>query len=199
MFELLVVLTAFPLCVVMVAGPALCAVVLGAPWREAGVYAQLLVPWVVMMALASPLYAILLATQRLAETLAYNVVLLAARVAALLVGGLLGGPRSAVALYVVVSVVLVGWTVARTLFVAEVSRRWAARLMIRSYGESLLLLLPAGLLSFYGRPVWAMGALGLASVAEIVILWVRFPRARNVVRVMVVRARAPFTAQGSAK
>ena len=51
--RMLSVLIPFPLAVVLVLGPFVFEVFLGSRWHEAGVYAQILVPWVALVAFSS--------------------------------------------------------------------------------------------------------------------------------------------------
>jgi len=164
--------------------------VLGEPWREAGVYTQILVPWIAIVAVGSPLSSIFLAKKRLGENFAFNVVLLVARVAGLVTGGLLVGPRTGIGLFVVASVLIWLLLIARALKLAGASRRQAAGILVAAYGEALVLLVPAGV--FYWGFDWKLAsliALGLACLVYVAILRRRHPQAFAVFRSMFDRLR----------
>lgn len=102
----------FPLAAVAVAGPAAFAFVFGAEWREAGVYAQYLAPWVFFVFLSSPLSNLFDVLDRQHRELQFNVVLTISRLAALLAGAAIGSPRWSVALFAAVSTIFwIGHTV----------------------------------------------------------------------------------------
>ena len=88
------------------AAPAAFSVVFGEEWREAGVYAQLLAPWLYFVFVSAPLSNLFDVLEQQPWELAFNVVMMAARAAALWVGGALGGPLGAVGLFGAVSAVL---------------------------------------------------------------------------------------------
>ncbi|MDX1531782.1 MAG: hypothetical protein R3362_09675, partial [Rhodothermales bacterium] len=95
-FRRLAALSLFPCLVVLVAGPALFAFVFGAEWRAAGVYAQVLAPWVLLTALSVPLTGLFDVLERQRADLVVAVALFAGQAAGLLLGGGLGGPLGAV-------------------------------------------------------------------------------------------------------
>ena len=89
----------FPLAALAVAGPAAFAVVFGAEWRPAGIYAALLAPWLYLVFVSSPLGALFDVLERQPWELAFNAVGAAARAAALWIGGRTGDPLWAVGLF----------------------------------------------------------------------------------------------------
>ncbi|MBN2022630.1 MAG: oligosaccharide flippase family protein [Pirellulales bacterium] len=181
------VLMAFPLTLVLVLGPLLFEVVVGPQWHEAGVYAQILVPWIVLSSISQPLSAMFDATNRLDEGLLFNVTLLASQSAAMAAGLFLVGPRTALACCTVVTVVVSTSILARTLRLAGAGRRRVARSLVSSYGEVGLLLAPAGLLYWCGPWRWlALAAAGAAGAVYTVILDRRLPQIR---RSIVARLR----------
>jgi O-antigen/teichoic acid export membrane protein len=102
----------FPLAAVAIAGPAAFALVFGAEWREAGVYAQYLAPWVFFVFLSSPLSNLFDVLDRQHRELQFNVALTVSRLAALLAGAAIGSPRWSVALFAAVSAIFwIGHTV----------------------------------------------------------------------------------------
>ena len=85
----------FPIVCVAVLGPVLFETVLGEEWDEAGVYAQILSPWILIILLSSPLSSVLVIRRRGGLLLLYNVLLVVLRPLALVVGkglSVLGSP-----------------------------------------------------------------------------------------------------------
>ncbi len=83
----LVMVMLFPALVILVCGPDIFAVVFGEPWRDAGSYAQILVPWLLMSMICAPLTRIFDVTEQQRQDLAVGLVSMAVMVAALFIGG----------------------------------------------------------------------------------------------------------------
>ena len=79
-------------------GPKAFAIAFGSGWESAGAFAQILAPMVLVWSLANPLSPLLVVGDRLKESLAFTVVELAVKVAAILGGGLFHSLRLAVVL-----------------------------------------------------------------------------------------------------
>ncbi len=93
----------FPMAAIMVAGPAAFALVFGAEWREAGVYAQMIAPWMFFVLVSAPLSNLFDVLERQDREMYFNILLLAARALALAAGALLQDARVAVLLFALVS------------------------------------------------------------------------------------------------
>lgn len=89
----------YPAAALLCLGPELMAWFLGAPWREAGRYAQILSVWLLATFVSEPLSALYSVLERQELGLAMNVALLAVRIGGLVAGGLLGSPLLALALF----------------------------------------------------------------------------------------------------
>ncbi|MBT8423089.1 MAG: oligosaccharide flippase family protein, partial [Gammaproteobacteria bacterium] len=88
-----------PMIIVAIAAPELISVILGPQWVFAGEMLAWLTPSMLAVFVASPLSEIYSILERQQEKLVFNVALFATRVASLGIGGLLGDPILAVALY----------------------------------------------------------------------------------------------------
>ncbi len=98
-FRSLLRLALGPLLIVMPFLPEVFALGFGPDWREAGRYAQLVVPWVVCVVVVVPLTSLFAVLERQRAELTFQLVLLAARATGLLFGSVLGGAAFAIALY----------------------------------------------------------------------------------------------------
>ncbi len=86
----LVAMGVFPTLALVVAAPELMEVVFGAPWREAGVYLQILAPWLFLASVASALTRVFDITERQRLDLGSSVVLFVVQATALVVAGQTG-------------------------------------------------------------------------------------------------------------
>jgi O-antigen/teichoic acid export membrane protein len=87
-FLSLMALGSFPILLVMITGKDIFYVVFGSRWSEAGVYAQILAPWILFVFLGSPISVLFNVLEMQGTSLLFNLVLLVTRVASLLTGGL---------------------------------------------------------------------------------------------------------------
>jgi O-antigen/teichoic acid export membrane protein len=133
------------LTVLAIVAPELFAVVFGPPWRTAGVYAQWFAPWLALVFVASPMSTLPSVLDRQKPELAFQVALLASRVAALAIGGALGDPLVAIALFSIVSAanwfVYLLWTIR----IAGASVATGLRRMGRVLVWAALLAIPAAI------------------------------------------------------
>lgn len=189
LIRLLSALTSFPLAVVAMLGPLIFALFLGPRWYEAGVYAQILVPWMAVMAFASPLCVAFRVFDRLGESFIWNLAILAARFSTLYFGGMFLDARSTLVLFVAASAIIVGGMLLRSLSMLDVSWRWATAMIVRPYLESAILLIPAGIFYWYfGTTLGALAALVFACAAYGLVLHLRYPR---IVKSIVLRLVNP--------
>ncbi len=141
------------------AGAAALRGVPGSQWREAGVFAQILVPWMALMSVSGPLSSAYAVLNRQEEGLFWNVLLLTGRFLALYAGGLVFGPRVTLIWFSGISVLIVAGLMWREFSLLGVPCRWAAGVLARAYVLPAVFLAPSGLIYWGGGPKPA--ALGL--------------------------------------
>lgn len=172
-FQLLVALVFFPLLVLTVAGEDLFAVVLGGRWSEAGVYAQILGPWMFLVFTSSPMSTLLRVLERQQTALYLNSVIFSSRLLSFVLGGYLGNPRLALALFSASGVLIYGWYTLYILSLAGVSRRYSITILLRYvlYAlPGLAMVLSLRLLDMSPMLV-TMVAVGLVLVYETVLIF----------------------------
>lgn len=86
----MVMLGVFPSLVAIVAGPDLFDVVFGSEWREAGRYVQMIAPWILFMAISSPLTRLFDVLERQRLDFATSLLMFIALGSAMIFGGMLG-------------------------------------------------------------------------------------------------------------
>ena len=75
-----------PALLLILLGPELFALVFGEQWREAGEFARWMAPWLYLVFVSSPLSTLFLVTERQKQGLAFQLLLLVSRVAAIALG-----------------------------------------------------------------------------------------------------------------
>ncbi|NQT19711.1 MAG: oligosaccharide flippase family protein [Planctomycetes bacterium] len=178
----------FPLVAMGVMGPLMFELFLGANWREAGVYAQIMTPWLLVMLVASPTSTVFLIRRRAHITFIYVAVLLVAQLGAVAVGGLLGGPRLALMGFSGTGTIILLHKLGLTLKLGKVRRRTAAVLMLKEMFRALFFLAPAALAYWVANQQFV--AIGLACAATAVhslLLYKREPAVRRKLEVILAR------------
>jgi O-antigen/teichoic acid export membrane protein len=162
----------FPMAALALAGPEAFAWVFGAEWREAGVYAQWLAPWLFFVLVSAPLSTLFDVLERQASELAFNVGLTLARLGALAAGAAVGDARTAVALFAAVSAA--GW-LGHTLWMLRwsgASLRQSLRYTARHAGLALAPLAVVGAAQLAGMgDAGTVGALAAGTALAALLLW----------------------------
>ena len=112
----MLVLGLLPCMILMVIGADLFAFVFGAEWREAGVFTQILAPWALVWFLSSSLSTVYAIQERQKQELIIHGAIFITRIVAIVVGGSLAGPRTALALFSVGGILSYGYLL-HTIFV----------------------------------------------------------------------------------
>jgi len=131
----LVAVGVYPMAVLAAVGPSLFRLVFGPDWSEAGLYASVLAPWVMVMFVGAPLSVLWSVLERQRAALGYNIALLAGRVAALVGGSIL--TRDPVITLVLFAAVGIVFNVGMILFFARTTGL-RLRGLVRSSSLSVL-------------------------------------------------------------
>jgi O-antigen/teichoic acid export membrane protein len=98
----------FPMFILMIIGAELFGFVFGAGWTEAGLYAGILAPYVLLVFIASPLSMIFAVLEKQTLDLTFNILLLISRFVVLVIGGMYGNPVTTLILYSITGVIFWG-------------------------------------------------------------------------------------------
>lgn len=145
------------------------ALVFGPQWREAGVYAQWLSPWLFLVFVTSPLSTLVYVLEHQRGELIFQGVLMIARVSVLSAGGRLGGALTAIALYSAASTLLwfiyLGWIME----ISGNSLRAAIGILSSELVHTLLLSAPAAVARLLSENEFC--TLGGVAVSACLITW----------------------------
>jgi len=214
--RLIAVLCVFPVVCLALLGPPLFEVFLGQQWREAGVYAQILAPWLLVMLVNSPVATVFLVRKLAHISLLYQVALMVGRIGVLALGGALAGPRVALAGFSAVGCIVLLHRLNYTFKLAKASRRLAAGLLAKEALYAGLALAPPAAVYWLGAPAFLQNAvvrmlpafitsradgttlstlmlLGLSGVVHAVLLYRREPAIRQRLRGLYTRVFAAQT------
>ncbi len=171
-YRRLVAVALFPMAAVALAGPDLFAFAFGEPWREAGVYAQYLAPWLCIASIASPLTRIFDVTDRQRTDLGFSIFLFSAQLLTLVLAYRTGHPRIAVASVAVAGLVSRTLQIIWMLRIGGASVKRAGYDLVQHTAITAALLIPAGLALWFSESILlligALVASGCAYVALVI-------------------------------
>jgi O-antigen/teichoic acid export membrane protein len=148
-----------PVLVFLLAGPELFAFVFGDAWREAGVFARWMAPWLYVTFVTSPLNALFDVVERQSLELLFEILLFTSRAVAITVGAFSGNLVLAIVLFSLAGVVSRGislvWIVTNSGNSASVLVK--PTLMALVWGGLCVSPLALGLLTFGRGNLWLLG------------------------------------------
>lgn len=122
-FRRLAIVGIFPALILAIAGPSIFSTIFGNDWNEAGIYAQILSPWMFFLFISSPLSLIFASLERQELSVPINIAIFISRVIALVIGGWLDNPRLAIIIWSFSGVVIYALLVIIILHISGVSFR----------------------------------------------------------------------------
>lgn len=157
---------------VLLSGPEVFSFVFGQEWREAGVFAQWMAPWIYLVFITSPLSNLFSVMELQAQGMFFQALLFSVRVATIYFGALTGSLITTVAFFAIGSAAC--W-VAFLVWIMRVSGNPLTELLLstaRSGGVSVLLMSP--LLAYYVFAVQAASGWVVVFVASCVLIGLRY-------------------------
>jgi len=148
----LISLGAFACVIVMILGPELFTFALGTQWATAGVYAQIIAPWMFFAFILIPLTAIFNVLEKQAANLWFSILILVTRIIVIFVGGFYADPILVMVLLSITGIFFWGWVNMYTLKVAGVSVPNAIQEILRYFFLSLTFCLPLIIAKYYLIP-----------------------------------------------
>ncbi len=148
-----------PTILLILVGPDLFALVFGSAWREAGLFARWMAPWICLVFVTSPLTSVFSVLERQGQEMLFQFALLAGRVGALFIGYRIGTLEAAVAMFAGVSALY--WLVLLSWIISATGNQWQTA--ARSTGDAIIWAAPifvplVTVLMFGGEGVaWILG------------------------------------------
>jgi len=178
----------FPMLVVAMIAPSLFKVVFGPQWVESGVYTQILVVWMIVWFVSSPLFNVFYILEKQDYYLAFSIVVFVLRCVALVIGGWLGNARWALALFALSGILTHGYILIKIIFDCGVPRSRVKGIII----NYVIKFLPAGAMIFAALLLKATDLMQLALAALALAIYVYFEaRSFPQIRGLLFRLRVP--------
>lgn len=115
----------------MILGEQIFVFAFGENWGISGTYVRILVPWIFLVFLSSPISTLYNIYEKQKVWLTFSIVLLASRIISLVIGGTYGDPEFALALYSFTGIVFWLWNNAYLLGLAGISKKESAGILIK--------------------------------------------------------------------
>lgn len=144
-FKRLVALGMFPMLMLCIIGEDLFIFVFGSGWAEAGIYTQILAPWMFFTFISSPLSTLFSVFERQGSALIIQTAIFLSRVLSLYIGGIMGNIYIALGLFSLSGVVIYGILSIWNLILANIKTSF----FISIITKYLVLFLPAGSILFF--------------------------------------------------
>lgn len=130
-YKKLISIGLFPMILLIILGEQIFTFAFGEEWGISGTYVRILVPWIFLVFLSSPISTLYNVFEKQTVWLIFSIVLLVSRVVALFIGGTYGGPEFALALYSFTGIVFWLWNNAYLLGLAGISKKESIGTLVR--------------------------------------------------------------------
>ena len=141
-YKKLISIGIFPMILLMLLGEQIFTFAFGESWYISGIYVKILVPWIFLVFLSSPISTLYNIFEKQKVWLIFSIILLVSRVVALLIGGTYGSPEFALALYSFTGIVFWLWNNAYLLGLAGISKKESIEVLIKYTTIGLVVSIP---------------------------------------------------------
>ena len=148
-YSSLVSLGLFPMLVLMIISEDLFQFAFGSEWIAAGTYTRILIPWLFLVFISSPLSSLFNVFEKQDVGLKFQVSLVLSRIISLYIGGSLGSPLFALSLFSLTGVIFWTWMNFYLLKSADVSLNESFKVFLKYLYRSLILVLPILICEFF--------------------------------------------------
>jgi len=141
-YKKLISIGIFPMILLVILGEQIFVFAFGENWGISGTYVRILVPWIFLVFLSSPISTLYNIFERQKIWLTFSIVLLASRILALIVGGTYGDPEFALALYSFTGIVFWLWNNAYLLGLVGISKKESVEILIKYATIGIIVSIP---------------------------------------------------------
>jgi O-antigen/teichoic acid export membrane protein len=133
----------FPMLLLLILGEEIFTFAFGKSWAVSGTYVRILIPWIFLVYLSSPISTLYSVFEKQGVWLTFSIILLISRVAALVIGGIYGGsPEFTLSLFSFTGVIFWLWNNAYLLNLAGINKTDSAKILIRYTAIGLAVCIP---------------------------------------------------------
>jgi lipopolysaccharide exporter len=173
-FERLLNIGLVPILLIMVCAPELFSIIFGHRWLDAGVYVRWLGIWILFVFISSPISDIYTVLERQKASLLMNILQFVCRVAVLMIGGYLGNPNLTIAMFGIISAMLIAFSCFYILWIAGVSVLQVFSSICKYVARALPYLLVPVILKFIGVEPVILVSISISSGIIFLIIRVKY-------------------------
>ena len=188
-FQQLLLIAAFPFLLLIIIAPELFSMVFGAQWVTAGIYVQILAPWLFFVSISSPLSTLILVLENQGVGLLINIALVISRVASLIIGGVLGDVVLALALFSSSGTLIWAWFCIYLVSHSGVKARKISRTIVHNLLTASIFIAPAIVVKWVVRaePITVLAAGMISTLGYYVFTILHDRRLRKTVLSIISR------------
>lgn len=144
----------FPMLILLILGEEIFTFAFGKNWAVSGTYVRILVPWIFLVYLSSPISTLYTVFEKQGVWLTFSIILLVSRVVALFIGGTYGSPEFALGFFSFTGIVFWLWNNAYLLNLVGINKTESVKILMKYTAIGLVVSTPLILLdmlsaSFY--------------------------------------------------
>lgn len=149
-YKKLISIGIFPMILLIILGEEIFTFAFGASWSVSGTYVKILVPWIFLVFISSPISTLYSIFEKQGVWLTFSIILLISRVAALAIGGTYGGsPEFSLALFSFTGVIFWLWNNAYLLNLVGINKKESVEILIKYTMTGLIVSIPLILLEIF--------------------------------------------------
>ncbi len=130
-YKKLILIGIFPMILLLILGEEIFTFAFGEGWHVSGIYVKILVPWIFLVFLSSPISTLYSVFEKQKVWLTFSMILLVSRVVALAIGGMYGSPEFALGLFSFTGVIFWLWNNAYLLNLAGINKMESVEILIK--------------------------------------------------------------------
>ena len=145
-YKKLILIGIFPMILLVIMGEEIFTFAFGKSWYISGTYVKILVPWIFLVFLSSPISTLYSVFEKQRVWFTFSMILLISRVVALVIGGTYGSPEFALGLFSLTGVLFWLWNNAYLLNLAGINKMESVKILIKYTAIGVIVSIPLILL-----------------------------------------------------
>lgn len=145
-YKKLILIGIFPMILLIILGEEIFTFAFGEGWDVSGTYVKILVPWIFLVFLSSPISTLYSIFDKQKVWLTFSMILLVSRFVALAIGGMYGSPEFALGLFSLTGVIFWLWNNAYLLNLAGINKRESVEILVKYASIGIIVSVPLILL-----------------------------------------------------
>jgi O-antigen/teichoic acid export membrane protein len=148
-YKKLILIGIFPMIILMIIGEQVFTFAFGESWAVSGVYVRILLPWIFLVFLSSPISTLYNIYDKQSVWLTFSLILLLSRVVALFIGGTYGGPEFALSIFSLTGVAFWLWNNAYLLNLVGIDKKESLGILVKYMAIGLVVAAPLVMLEMF--------------------------------------------------